>query len=87
MQYGWHGWDALEILLEERHKQDTYQRYMTAVGCGIMKGLGNADFPTYTELIGETPTHPKDTRSGQAIVDDLRQKLLGKGESNSNESF
>lgn len=72
---------ALKAVLRERHKQDTYQRYVAMVGYGIMRSLGNADFPSYMSLLGEKDKYT-DTRTGAEIIDYLKQKLLGEGGKN-----
>lgn len=71
----------LKAIMRERHKQDTYQRYIAMVGYGIMHGLGNADFPSYMSLLGEKDKYT-DTRTGAEIIDYLKQKLLGEGGKN-----
>lgn len=81
MLYGWHGMNALRAVLLERHRQDTYQRYIAMVGYGIMRGLGNADFPSYMSLLGEKDKY-RDTRTGAEIIDSLTRKLTGEGGKN-----
>ena len=76
VQYGWHGTDALEIMLEERRMQDKYRDYMGVVQRSILAILADQsgyelDLPGYIDFMYPDTASAEEIK--QRILDKLRE--------------